>query len=119
MKIIFVGDKPSPKNIDPNIPFVGTQSYKTLLDWIWRMDLNISNIILCNKDKLDDIVLNMDTYDYYSVKIVSLGREAEKISEVYTDKHFNLPHPSGRNRKLNDKKYVSKILKECKEWIKC
>jgi len=44
--IIFVGDKPSAKNLDPEIPFVGTQSYKKLLEWIWEMDINISDVFI-------------------------------------------------------------------------
>ena len=46
--IYFIGDKPSKKNIDKNVAFVGTRSYKTLLDWIYRMNLNINKICLFN-----------------------------------------------------------------------
>jgi hypothetical protein len=34
MKTVFVGDKPSSKNLDKTIPFVGTPSHKTLMKWI-------------------------------------------------------------------------------------
>ena len=46
--IYFIGDKPSKKNTDKNVAFVGTRSYKTLLDWIYRMNLSINSICLFN-----------------------------------------------------------------------
>jgi uracil-DNA glycosylase len=121
--IIFVGDKPSNKNKCPSIPFVGTQSYKRLLEWIWIMDIDISQVRLCNKDFIHG------TYeDWY----IPLGNEAEKAvkerlffvwnwkkqkEEIIEPYYFKLPHPSGLNRKLNDKKWLNQQLKECKEWL--
>ena len=125
-KIVFVGDKPSAKNIDPNVPFVGTQSYKRLLDWIFRMNIDISDVIMINKDTL----YGYGTIDF---KFIALGNEAEKALknhsreywDVTTNKpqplkanYFKLPHPSGLNRKINDKNYLDNILKECSEWLK-
>ena len=121
--IVFVGDRPSAKNVDQDIPFVGTQSYKTLLQWIWKMDIDISTVILCNKD-------NIEPYSHYIY--IALGREAENelknLKSCYWDpetstlveenvRYFMLPHPSGKNRKLNDKKWLEKELDKCKDWI--
>lgn len=122
--IIFVGDEPSAKNIDPNVPFVGTQSYKRLLGWIWEMDINISDVTLLNQNKLDINYVNGDVYydrtfidNECNITFIALGKKAaEKLDGSYV-RFFDLPHPSGRNRKLNDKKYVKQILKQCKEWL--
>lgn len=49
-------------------------------------------------------------------KVIALGNVAsEALIKINVD-HFKLPHPSGLNRKLNDKKYVTRVLKECKEY---
>ena len=49
-------------------------------------------------------------------KVIALGNVAsEALTKINVD-HFKLPHPSGLNRKLNDKKYVTQLLKECKEY---
>ena len=124
--IIFVGDKPSSKNTDPSIPFVGTQSYKRLLDWIWRMDINITNVGIFNKDNLS----TLSTSDHIFIALGNKAEEALKKHHTYrwdaeNNKevkfeaiYFKLPHPSPRNFKLNDKKYESDCLKKCKEWLK-
>jgi hypothetical protein len=112
--ILFVGDKPSARNLDVSIPFVGTKSYKTLLDWIWQMNINITDVKLINKDDKASIA----TADRFNWKIVVLGNEAEKIVKKFTKKYFKLDHPSGLNRKLNDKNYVAARLKECENWLR-
>jgi len=49
-------------------------------------------------------------------KVIALGNVAsEALAKINID-HFKLPHPSGLNRKLNDKVYVQKVLSECKEY---
>lgn len=121
--IIFVGDKPSKKNTNPDIPFVGTKSYKTLLEWIYLMDIDISQVQLENSDKdsfcgylkLCQIVGNDCLQD--DIQLVVLGNNAEKIVKKFNHPYFKLPHPSGLNTKLNDKKWLSNELKRCKEWL--
>ena len=125
--IIFVGDKPSSKNIDPDIPFVGTQSYKKLLEWIGEMDINIMDVKLTNQDQIKIVERNSETihpkiYDRFmenaeTDKFIALGNIASgKLNKVGIE-HFKLPHPSGLNRKINDKKYIKDQLKLCKEYI--
>lgn len=119
--IIFVGDKPSKKNIDPNIPFVGTQSYKRLLEWIWQMDIDISQVTITN---IDNFWHRLPYgYRFETGIFVALGKNASKflsnqknILQQNLD-YYELPHPSGLNRKLNDKKWLNKELKKCKEWL--
>jgi uracil-DNA glycosylase len=119
MYTIFVGDKPSPKNVSQVIPFVGTQSYKTLLDWIWKMDVDITFVMLANKNQIpvwlmaadDETRIRRHTY-------VALGNEASKELERLNIQHFKLPHPSGRNRLLNNKKFIDSELEKCKNYIK-
>ena len=117
--IIFVGDKPSSKNVSSKVPFVGTQSYKTLLSWIWKLDIDITDVMLINKDAIpmwfmaadDESRLHRHTY-------IALGNEAAKVLSEYKLDHFKLPHPSGRNRKLNDPNFIDSELAECYDYLK-
>ena len=116
--IYFIGDKPSKCNIDPQVAFVGTRSYKTLLEWIHRMNLSINNICLFNADDFirkvnKDETLIIHEHD----QIVALGREASNALDKAILPHLRIPHPSGLNRKLNDPREVNRFLKECKEYV--
>lgn len=118
--VIFVGDGPSTSNVDPKVPFVGTKSYKTLLDWIYQMDIDVTGVFLCNRTDLyscDEKYFFWDGRIEFSKRypIVTLGNEADKFFEGTP--HFKLPHPSGLNRKLNDKKWLDTQLKACKDWL--
>ena len=117
--IIFVGDKPGKANIDPKIPFVGTKSYTKLLSWIDDMNIDISQVYLCNKDSED---LSFWYHQYRQkkrcIRFVCLGEASDKKLKLDgIDIRFKLPHPSGLNRKLNDKEWVVEQLKLCKEWL--
>lgn len=52
-------------------------------------------------------------------KIVTLGEKADwGFESLKSDiPHFKLPHPSGLNRKLNDKEALEKLLADCKAWL--
>jgi len=123
--IIFVGDKPSSKNLDQNIPFVGTESYPKLLSWIGKMNIHWKDFNIINKefryDGMFDEMWNKNEKwgikDISSHTFIALGNEASKSLDWFCIEHFKLPHPSPRNFKLNDKEFIKRILQECKEYI--
>ena len=126
MNIVFVGDKPSKKNLDPNVPFVGTKSYRTLLDWILQLDVDVSDVVICNsadfKKECEGFYLvekaNSITCLEPTDKIIALGNNADKyLKSLGVTYHYKIDHPSGLNRKLNDKKYVKEMLTSCKQYI--
>lgn len=110
--IVFVGDKPSVHNIDPKVAFVGTKSYKTLLSWIADMDVDIQQVRLDNAS-----TFKAWNYMEEGYKFVALGNEAAIKLKACGFKYFQLPHPSGMNRKLNDKAWLLSQLFECKNYI--
>ena len=113
--IYFIGDKPSKKNTDKNVAFVGTRSYKTLLDWIYRMNLSINSICLFNHARF--IQTNEDRLMTEFDVVIALGNEASNALTKENIPHLKIPHPSGKNYLLNNKKNVDKFLKECKDYI--
>jgi len=119
--IIFVGDKPSAKNYNQSIPFMGTESYVTLMGWIGKMQVYFNGFDIINKDELESRMSSSNKNKY-----VLLGNEAEKVFNELTkmphfwerkNSAFKLPHPSGLNRKLNDKKWLNKELNKCRRWL--
>jgi len=50
-------------------------------------------------------------------KVIALGGFASRALRRSGVDHYALPHPSPLNRKLNDKDYEKKCLKECEEWL--
>lgn len=51
-------------------------------------------------------------------KIIAWGSLVSAyLKRLGVKNHFVLPHPSPRNRKLNDHKYVHHMLKKCKEYL--
>lgn len=49
--------------------------------------------------------------------VIALGAFASKCLEVINKAHFRLPHPSPRNRLMNDKEFIKNTLAECKEFL--
>lgn len=113
MKYVFVGDRPAKKNVSPKVAFLGTKSYVTLMHWIGHMQLHYSQIEIINRADVPYYVGRSEQY-----KFVALGNEAEKELEEFNLDYFKLPHPSGLNRKLNDKEYVRAELRKCKEYLR-
>lgn len=122
LNVLFIGEEPSSRNVNKNVPFVGTSSYKRLLNWIGELDLNIANVSLHNVDDVETIYTgNFDV-------IIFLGKKASKSLKkiIEEDEWYDLSrspsvkiidHPSPRNRKFNDPNYERKMLKELKEWL--
>lgn len=125
MTVWFVGSNPSTKNDCPLVPFVGTKSFDVLKMWInelgvdGRAFINASNqIAIDGKFKVtgDDLDrLNSMLKDQPS--IVALGMTASQTLKMLDIKHFKLPHPSGRNRKLNDPTFIVGELAKCRAYL--
>jgi len=124
--IVFVGDQPSKKNVDPNTAFVGTKSYKRLLGWIYELNLSLNEVLICNKDDIKDFYnngfyvetpqMNFEALLGYD-KVIALGKNSQKFLQGNNIEYLAMDHPSGLNRKLNCEKYEKQMLKECKAWI--
>jgi len=126
MKILVIAQNPSKKNLDVNVPLVGTKSLKIFLAWCKEMFIEECFIINAS-DKLGKVSLkdaNLERIQKHVVdggydKIVCLGKYAEKSLKKACPyiRHYTLPHPSGLNRKLNNKHYVKAELTNCLRYL--
>lgn len=120
--IYFVADKPSKKNTRPTTPLVGTKSYKTFVNWLADMRIDITRVRLYNQsDKPFDgsasRFLN-EGIDFGNVKVIALGKAAmEYLNDTGVSEYYALPHPSGLNRQLNDKQKLKETLSACEAYI--
>jgi uracil-DNA glycosylase len=89
---------------------------KTYFDYY---TINASNKIAKNP-KVSEMGLDRLRSEFELTKpfaVVALGRYAALAAKKASLEFFELPHPSGLNRKLNDKTYVRGVLKECSEYL--
>lgn len=120
--VYVIADKPGKKNLHPAIPLVGTSSYKTLLNWLGQMNIDISRVRLFNQSSnpfgpLAVNSLNVAVKNKH-IKILALGKVATKyLADIGIAEFFSLPHPSGLNRVLNSKKQLKKILDQCETYV--
>lgn len=115
MRVLVVGLNPSRKhNNNPSL--------KRLYGWLDELHLKTVSFINLYEDyeiaykteKTEFIQSISKDYD----KIIALGSQVSRALSNVDIEHFKLPHPSGRNRQLNDPGFVHKELKACKNWLK-
>ena len=134
-RVVFIGSNPSIKSAKLTPFWRDTNSSKVLKSWLEHLQdeedvsfYNVSDTPTENNRplKVSEIKANLqllkyklDTYSLYKVpiKVVALGKTAEKALTLLHIPHFAMPHPSGLNRKLNDKAYVGEKLKALIEFI--
>jgi uracil-DNA glycosylase len=116
MKVLFVGDKPSAKNLDPDIAFEGSRSGETLKTWAKSMGLNDDDYTAINR--VDEFFVECcKSFVKADKAVISLGVRAHKALLKAGVFHFPLPHPSGLNRKINDKDKLNRELSRCMNYI--
>ena len=113
--IVFVGDKPSRLNKDPNLAFVGAKCYKRLLKWITFLDAENYKLINSHNSDCSLAIQYLNIFPH--IKFIALGKVASARLQRLDVVHYKLDHPSGLNRKLNDKQYEFDMLNKCREWL--
>lgn len=120
--VYFVADKPSKENISSNVPLVGTKSYAVLLSWCAKMNLDVSRVRFYNQ--CDDPFQGLSGMSLQNavklgqIKVVALGKSAfNYLLKRDIDDFFMLPHPSPRNRKINDRRKLDEQLMNCRDYI--
>lgn len=128
MIIVFVGDKPSPRMKSGAKPFQGAACEKRLKEWIDFLIPKFQQnwVHIYNSTPADIGKLLHDSHKWDSnyclpegkVRYITLGANSHKwISRYFPFHVYCLPHPSGRNRLLNNKPLLEKKLAECKKWL--
>lgn len=107
MYIVFVGDEPSKTNTSPDIAFVGAKCFPRLVQWINK--INPDYYIVLNSDTVGSIS-DIRKLSQTGFIVIALGEKASKKLTVAQIKHKKLPHPSGLNRKINNKQEIDKLL---------
>lgn len=115
-KLIVVGINPANKS--------GSQTLKKLNKWMDTLQVKHYSFMNCiptkglySVDQVDYLLIEQYLMGSKYCKVIALGGFSSSVLNKIKVKHFKLPHPSPRNRKLNDKTFEIKILEECKKYI--
>lgn len=120
--ILFVGEKPNPKrNLSMEVPFVGTSSYRTLLEWVYRLDIDFQLIRALDAYNVHGEALPLDPVSLKGMKVITLGEAAKAFIEklqlgcVFPIQRFALPLPvPGKNA---DPRRLQDLLSRCRRFI--
>lgn len=111
--ILVVGDKPS-KCTDPKIPFKGAKCEKRLKEWLKKILDDGETYLIINQND-PGLAVTLALVDIFKTPIIALGNKASEA--LKTKAHFKLPHPSGLNRQINNKKFIDQCLRDCYSYI--
>lgn len=106
-------------------PFYGTRSHLTLLAWIAYLDVHKYEFINASNEFFANGKVKVTGDDYARLyialkkesKVVALGKIASDALTKLKIKHFRLPHPSPRNRQLNNPIFIDRELAKCKRFL--
>ena len=127
--IVFIGSNPSIKSSKLTPFWSDTKCAKVLKYWLEQLKDSDSELFFYNVSdqptennrplKISEIKENLQTlkdklqvFELHKIdiKVVALGKTAEKALTLLRIPHIAMPHPSGLNRKLNDKAYVQEKI---------
>ena len=135
--ILFVASNPSRLNLDSNVPFKGSKSEKNFNEWAARISplgnhevMNVLDNVTEDNRPLTKAEIEEGVFgicerlkDGGITKVVTLGKSAQLAIEMSQSivgpiDYYALPHPSPRNRFLNNKEQVEAVLEECEKWVR-
>jgi G:T/U-mismatch repair DNA glycosylase len=117
MKVLFVGINPS----SAKLPSQNTTK-RRMPKWSDALGLKYHSFVNCigkpGPYKAKDVEYDLlaGCLEGYT-RVVALGKFPSKVLDNLGVDHFVLPHPSGLNRKLNDREYELQQLEECRKYI--
>lgn len=113
IRVVFCGDEPSKTNVSTDIAFVGATCFPRLVQWINH--INPDYYICLNTDTVSQLS-DIRKLQKNGFKVIALGMKASiRLLEI---PHFFMHHPSGLNRKNNDKKIVVEMLNNALVYIR-
>lgn len=120
MKILIVGMNPSNK---PTLKNKNNSTFRKLEEWMTSIGVNYFSFVNTfdeagapSLSKVDYSRLEKLSSEYE--KILALGSFVSSALDKINVQHFALPHPSPRNRKLNDKQYEKDMLLNLEVYVK-
>ena len=111
--IVIVGQNPSTAKQKKN------STFDRLGRWTKAVGLETYDFMNCSDDPGDKYEIDYDrlsTTKKYN-KVIALGGVASKALTKVGVEHFKMPHPSPRNRQLNDKQFEIDMLFKMKEYL--
>lgn len=117
MKTIVVGLNPS--RVSNKVHKNGT--WNRLCSWIDYLGTGVVSFTNLSDDPewdfkevdYDTLLCQIIDYD----RVIALGGLVSKTLNTLAIDHYALPHPSPRNRMMNNQNKVNHILKDCKKWL--
>lgn len=120
IKVIVIGMNPSTLPADEKIR--KNHTIDRLFQWMTKVGVKHFSFTNCVHDSgvvtlkdvdRDFLLTCLNGYD----KIIALGGFASAALKRLDINHFKLPHPSPRNRALNDKSYEIEMLSSCENYL--
>jgi hypothetical protein len=116
MKLLIVGQNPSAAKPRKN------STLDRLQKWCDELEVDEYDFVNCidSAGNYKELEINRENLLKVSIgreKVIALGNFSSMTLSKLGIKHFKMPHPSPRNRKLNDKEYEKNMLKECKNYL--
>lgn len=118
-RILIVGQNPGN---NPKAFYYKNHTIDKINKWAGELNIPIYSFVNCISTAGECKIKNVD-FDFLEEcvkqhnKIIALGSFASTCLQRINITHFKLPHPSPRNRLLNDANYVNFILCKCKDFI--
>ena len=126
--VLLIGSNPSQRSECSVSAFhASTRSRKTIETWFRDIpcDLFFTNVIdhptennrPLRVSEIRDAIPSLHHKVTGYNKIVALGKTAAKALDIAGIEYFEMPHPSGSNRKLNDKGWVHEVILKLANYI--
>lgn len=130
LKILLVGSNPSHKATSNEAFTADTVSGRILRSWIEGIEGEFVFENLSSQKTENNRPLNRSERALAQVslqkriqgtnpgRIVALGKVAAEVLGALGVSFLEMPHPSGLNRKLNDKEYMARKLEELRSFCR-